>query len=257
MQKKRVALITGSSSGLGKRIAIEMAQDGWILALNSHRSFALEKWIEDLKQTGCCLKTFQSNVQIREQALGLVQDVIDSFGRIDVLVHTVGPFIRERKQFVEYTEAEIQELVNGNLLSSIWLTQAVLPFMRRQQWGRIIYFGFGRAQEAPSWPDRSIYAAVKTALVSLTKTLAVEEAAYGITVNMICPGDIVGKRKEQSIEDVETCFDPETPRGRPGTGEDVARVVRFLCEEKADFLTGSMISVTGGLDVIHPVSKKK
>jgi 3-oxoacyl-[acyl-carrier protein] reductase len=129
--------------------------------------------------------------------------------------------------------------------------------MRERKWGRIIFFGFGRAMEAPAWPDRSVYAAAKTGLVSFTKTLAVEEAPFGITVNMICPGDIVGEKKEMRIAEVSGILDEETPRGRPGCGEDVARVIRFLVEENSDFVTGNLIHVTGGLDVIFPVSKRK
>ena len=115
--------------------------------------------------------------------------------------------------------------------------------------------GFGRAGEAPAWPDRAVYAAAKTGLVSFVKSVAVEEAPFGITVNMVCPGDIVGENKEKRIGDVSGQRDEETPRGRPGTGEDVARVIRFLCEPESDFVTGNIINVTGGLDVIHPVSK--
>jgi 3-oxoacyl-[acyl-carrier protein] reductase len=79
----------------------------------------------------------------------------------------------------------------------------------------------------------------------------VEEAEFGITVNMVCPGDIKGDFKEQAIVDVVDQLDPESPRGRPGTGEDVSRVISFLCEEQSDFVTGNIIDISGGLDPIR------
>jgi 3-oxoacyl-[acyl-carrier protein] reductase len=148
-------------------------------------------------------------------------------------------------------------MVHGNLLSSMWIVRAILPIMRRQKKGRIIFFGFGRAQEAPSWPDRSVYAAAKTGLVSFTKTLAVEEAPFGITVNMVCPGDIVGEKKEMRLKEVVYLKDQESLQGRPGSGEDVVSVIHFLVEKSSDFITGNIINVTGGLDVIHPISKRQ
>lgn len=237
--------------------AIYLAEKKWNIALNSRRSDEnLERLVNDLRKFGGTAHFFAGDVSSRENAFRVVRNVVGRFGRIDVLVHAVGPFIRERKLFVEYSAEEIEQMISGNLLSAMWMAHAVLPKMREQKWGRIIFFGFGRAGEAPSWPDRSVYAAAKTGLVSFTKTLAVEEAPYGITVNMICPGDIVGEKKEMRISDVAHLQDLETPRGRPGSGEDVARVIHFLAADASDFVTGNIINVTGGLDVIHPVSKK-
>src|SRR5690606_18193589 len=90
-----------------------------------------------------------------------------------------------------------------NLSSVFYLAKELIPSMREHGWGRIINFGFNQASQAPSWVHRSAFAAAKVGLVSLTKTLALEEAEHGITVNMICPGDIVGENKEMSIADVK------------------------------------------------------
>lgn len=122
--------------------------------------------------------------------------------------------------------------------------------MRENHWGRIINIGFDRAENSPGWKYRSAFAAAKTGLVSLTKTLAIEEAEHGITVNMICPGDISANFKEANIDDVREIKDNYTPVGRPGTGEDIARMIAFLCDKDSDFITGSIIQVTGGKDVL-------
>jgi len=178
-------------------------------------------------------------------------EVESELGGVDVLINNAGPFIRERRLFTDYRPEDIHYLMNGNLVGTMLLDHRVLPGMRSRGWGRIIHFGFGHAGEARSWPHRAVYAAAKVGLVSFTKTLAMEEAASGVTVNMICPGDIRGDNKEKSIADVEGMIDEESPRGRPGTGEDVARMIAFLCLPESDFITGNTIDVSGGLDPIR------
>ncbi|MED2515695.1 SDR family oxidoreductase, partial [Bacillus thuringiensis] len=104
---------------------------------------------------------------------------------------------------------------------------------------------------APGWIYRSAFAAAKVGLVSLTKTVAYEEAEYGITANMVCPGDIIGDMKEATIQEARQLKEHNTPIGRSGTGEDIARTISFLCEDDSDMITGTIIEVTGAVDVIH------
>ncbi|PTX59089.1 3-oxoacyl-[acyl-carrier protein] reductase [Melghirimyces profundicolus] len=257
-KKNRTALVTGSSRGLGRMAARLLAEAGWSLAVHcrDHVSEAGEL-AEDLKRQGSTVHVFQADLSRRGPADRLVEEVIGRFGGLDALVHAVGPFVRERRRFADYTPEEIDAMVDGNLKSALHTTHASLPHLRKSGHGRIILFGFGRVGEAPAWPDRAAYAASKTGLVSFVKTLSVEEAPFGVTANMVCPGDIVGENKEKRISEVMGCQDGETPLGRPGTGEDVARVIRFLCSPESDFVTGNLIQVTGGLDVIHPASKAK
>ncbi len=258
MNRKKVALITGGSSGLGKMAAIILSRENWRLMLNCRNQCGkMNEWMVDVIGLDTEIEVSTGDISKRKAAEKVVQETMERYGRIDALIHAVGPFIRKRKWFIEHSADEIEQLVHGNLLSAMWMAHFVLPVMRRQKWGRILFFGFGRAMEAPAWPDRSVYAAAKTGLVSFTKTLAVEEAPYGITVNMICPGDIVRERKEMWINDVKHIRDDETPCGRPGSGEDVARLILFLLKHKSDFVTGNILQVTGGLDVIHPVSKRE
>lgn len=254
----KTLLVTGGNKGLGKMVSQILAEAGWniaIVARSYDQGVSYAKELSD--KTAQKVRFYQADVTNRDEIKRLVSTVQQDFGTIHALVHAVGPFLRERKLFVDHTEDEIEELVQGNFMSSLWLTRELIPIMRNQQFGRLIYFGFGRIQEAPSWPDRSVYAAAKTGLVSFMKSLAVEEAVYGITANMVSPGDIVGEYKEMRRDQVLSITDEETPRGRPGSGEDVARVIRFLVEDSSDFVTGSVLNVTGGLDAIHPRSKKQ
>jgi len=249
--KGKKALITGSAKGLGKRTAIELASLGCNIMIHymesKQEALEVQKQLLDL---GVDARVVQADIAKPEGINKLVAGV-EAWGGVDILVNNAGPFVRERKLFQQYDEELITSLVQGNLLSVMLLNHRLLPYMREKCWGRIIHFGFGHANEARAWPQRAVYAAAKTALVSFTKSLAVEEAPHGITVNLIGPGDIKGSYKEKSIHEVINDWDGETPIGRPGTGEDVARVISFLCDEKSSYLTGNIIDVTGGFDPIR------
>ncbi|WP_276354303.1 SDR family oxidoreductase [Cohnella caldifontis] len=248
----KTALVTGSAKGLGRRTALELAASGCDVALNyvSSREEA-ERAAADILAMGRKAVAIRADISREEEADRLVSEVERELGMVDILINNAGPFIRERKLFADYGREEIHHLMNGNLVGTMLLDHRVLPGMRAKGWGRIIHFGFGHAAEARSWPHRAVYAAAKVGLVSFTKTLAVEEASHGITVNMICPGDIRGGNKEKGIADARGILDEESPRGRPGTGEDVARVITFLCQPESDFITGNTIDVSGGLDPIR------
>jgi 3-oxoacyl-[acyl-carrier protein] reductase len=248
----RTALITGSAKGLGRRTALELASCGCDVAINYVNSEAeATLLVREIKAMGRRAISIQADIAKTADAERLVSEVESKLGGVDILINNAGPFIRERRLFADYKTDEILYLMNGNLVGTMLLDHRVLPGMRSRQWGRIIHFGFGHASEARSWPQRAVYAAAKVGLVSFTKTLAVEEAASGVTVNMICPGDIRGGNKEKSIADVAGMLDEESPRGRPGTGEDVARMIAFLCMPESDFITGNTIDVSGGFDPIR------
>lgn len=253
----KTALITGSARGLGRRTALELAAAGCDVALNYVNSKEeAEKLADRISEMGRRAVAVCADISQPNEADRLVTEVEQRLGGVDILINNAGPFIRERRLFADYPTEDIHYLMNGNLVGTMLLDHRVLPGMRSRGWGRIIHFGFGHAGEARSWPQRAVYAAAKVGLVSFTKSLAVEEAASGITVNMICPGDIRGDYKEKGIDDVAGIRDEESPRGRPGTGQDVARVITFLCQPESDFITGNTIDVSGGFDPIRTNLKK-
>ncbi|WP_068773924.1 SDR family oxidoreductase [Paenibacillus sp. FJAT-26967] len=257
-ETRRTALITGSAKGLGKTTALALAGLGYDIVINYvHSEKEAHELVRHIQNLGVRAAAIQGDISRSEDIQRIAETVVETVGGIDVLVNNAGPFIRERRLFADYTSDEIDYLIRGNLLGVIQLDHALLPQMRQKRWGRIIHFGFGHAAEARAWPHRAVYAAAKVGLVSFTKTLAEEEAAHGITVNMICPGDIRGANKEKRIEDVEGQTDDETPRGRPGTGEDVSRVISFLCDPRSDFLTGNIMEINGGLDPIQTLPMLK
>lgn len=257
-QERKIALITGSAKGLGKMTALTLAQQGCNIVVNYvHSEQEALELVRQIEGLGVRALALQGDVAKREDMARLIEGAVQHFGGIDILVNNAGPFVRERRLFADYSLDEIDYLIRGNLLGVMELDVMVLPLMRARRWGRIIHFGFGHAAEARGWPHRAVYAAAKVGLVSFTKTLAEEEAASGITVNMICPGDIRGANKEKKIRDVRFENDAETPIGRPGAGEDIARVIAFLCLPESDFLTGNIMDVTGGLDPIQTLPSLK
>jgi 3-oxoacyl-[acyl-carrier protein] reductase len=254
-QDRKVALITGSAKGLGKKTALSLAEIGFRVIVNyvNSEKEALELCAA-IRSSGGEAMAIRADVTDRSQLESMYREAERCYGGVDVLVNNAGPFIRERRRFADYSPEEIDYLIHGNLLGVMHLDYLVLPHMRHSRWGRIIHFGFGHAAEARGWPHRAVYSAAKVGLVSFTKTLAEEEAEFGITVNMICPGDIKGANKEKSISEVDGLTDPETPRGRPGTGEDISRAIAFICDPRSDFITGNIMEVSGGFDPIRPLS---
>lgn len=248
---KKVAMVTGSATGLGKRTAIELAKQGHHVALNyrSSKQAAHETASYIEKNYDVQALALQADISNEEEVQTFIEKTTTKIGPIDILVHNAGPYIKEQKTFSEYTSEEWHQMVNGNLNSCFYLLSNILPMMQKKQWGRIVMLGFDRIGSAPAWKYRSAYAAAKTGVASLTRTLALEEAANGITVNMVCPGDIVGHYKEMTINQVAS-IPTDEPIGRKGSGEDIARTIAFLCENNSDYITGSIIEVTGGQDVL-------
>jgi 3-oxoacyl-[acyl-carrier protein] reductase len=249
--KKKTALITGGAKGIGKKTAFQLAEKGYQLAINyrssDNEAIFLTNQLE--KIYGTKNVAIQGDISKKEDCLRIVDQVFEAFSTIDVIVHNAGPYVNERKKMTDYTFEEWDYLINGNLNAVFYLSKQVIPNMRKQRWGRIITLGYDRVETTPGWTNRSAFAAAKSGLASLTRTIAIEEAEYGITANMVCPGDIINEWKEKNIN--ETNYDQNgAPIGRQGTGEDIARVISFLVDDNSDFITGSIIPVTGGMDVL-------
>ena len=256
---RKTVLITGSTKGIGRMVAQQFAKKNINLIINYRNDKkGAQFFADELKQsressTGKIL-AIQADVANPEDCIKLSQELSEhGIDSVDILIHNAGPYIKERKPMADYTFDEWNTMINGNLNAIFYLSKLIIPMMRRKQWGRIITYGYDRVETAPGWIYRSAFAAAKSGAASLTKTLAMEEAQHGITVNMVCPGDITGQWKESLISDAIDSADHENPVGRPGTGEDIARTILFLCEPSSDFITGSIIPVTGGKDVLGKV----
>jgi 3-oxoacyl-[acyl-carrier protein] reductase len=250
----RHALITAGSKGLGKKVTEEFLQRGYSVTINYRKDIeAVEKLKKTYSHLSDRILFVQGDVTKKEDLTNMIDLTIERFGRIDCLINNAGPYIFERKKLADYTDEEWYQMIEGNLSSVFHLFKKIIPIMRKQRFGRIITYGFQGAESSPGWLHRSAFSAAKVGLVSLTKSISIEEAEHGITANMICPGNIVGEMKEATIEQSRIMSDVEskTPIGRSGTGEDIARTVAFICDENSDMITGSIIEVTGGANVIN------
>ncbi|GAA0600766.1 SDR family oxidoreductase [Virgibacillus siamensis] len=246
------ALITAGTSGLGRKVIEEFLKAGHCVTTTYFSNYdKAQKAKENLAEYSHRLHIEQADITKKDDIKKLVDRAVAKFGGVDYLINNAGPFVFERKNLMDYTEDEWHEMMEGNLNAVFYLLRQTIPHMRQQRFGRIINYGFQGANSASGWPYRSAFAAAKSGLVSLTKTVAFEEAENQITSNMVCPGNIVGDMKEASIEESRKTYDEKTPIGRSGTGEDIARTIMYLCEDNSDMITGAVFEVTGGLDVIH------
>lgn len=242
-----VAWIVGGVKGLGVQIIKGLAEDGYRIAMNYRKSReAGEQLQQELQQKGSEALLLQGDISKLEDVKRMVAEIKEQWGRVDLLVCTAGPFIFKRTPIRDLNDQQWREMIDGNLSSIFYCVHEILPLMRIQRYGRIITFGFPEVELAPAWEGYGAYAAAKAGLVSLTRTLSREEAPYGITVNMVYPGDIRDPYKETTIENARGKSDPSSPVGRPGTGEDISRVVRFLAHPDSDLITGAIIPITGG-----------
>ncbi|MEK3807655.1 SDR family oxidoreductase [Bacillus sp. FSL H8-0547] len=247
----RHAIITAGSKGLGRKVTEIFLEKGYSVTVN-YRSD--EDAVLQLKEKYAHISErmlfLKGDVTKKDDLIKLADETLSKFGRIDCLINNAGPYIFERKKLADYEDDEWYEMIEGNLSAVFHLFKKVIPVMRQQQYGRIITYGFQGAESSSGWLHRSAFSAAKTGLASLTKTIAIEEAENGITANMICPGNIVGEMKEASIHKSRRTPDSETPVGRSGTGEDIGRLISFLCEEDSDMITGAIVEASGAVNVL-------
>jgi 3-oxoacyl-[acyl-carrier protein] reductase len=184
----------------------------------------------------------QADVADAEQAATLLKTVLERAGRLDVLVNNVGDF--RWGLLAETPPDDWREIVASNLFSVFYTCRAAVGAMRRQRWGRIVNLGASGAERGFGQAKISAYAAAKAAVVALSRSLAIEEAKNGITVNVVNPSII--DEKELTLDEARRMRDVRVPVGRPLTTEDVATAVAFFASEEADYITGQVLNVSGG-----------
>lgn len=240
----KVAVVTGSSRGIGAAIAMRLAAQGAKVMVN-HRSSAAgaAEVVSAIKQNGGEAIVVQADVSQFEEAERLINATIDTYGQIDILVNNAGT---TRDMLIMKMKPEDWELVlRTNLFSAYNCSKAVTRPMMKKRSGRIINITsvVGLAGQA----GQTNYAASKAGLIGFTKALAKELGSRNITVNAIAPGFIPTALTEVLPEEMVQASIANTPLGRLGTVEDVASAVVFLASEEASFITGQVLTVDGGL----------
>ena len=239
----RVALITGGSRGIGRGIALKLAQDGAKVAIVYRANkAAAQQTLHLLQAAGAECVAIETDITESGRAEDLVKTVADRFGRLDILVNNVGDF--RWGALAESSLGDWQHIFSSNLMTVVYVTRAALPHIRKGRWGRIINMGAVGAERAFGQAKISAYAAAKAAVVALSRSLALEEAKNGITVNVVNPSSI--DENELTLPEARRLKDARFPIGRPPTVEDVSAAVSFFASEEAEYVTGQVLNVSGG-----------
>jgi NAD(P)-dependent dehydrogenase (short-subunit alcohol dehydrogenase family) len=244
--KGRVVLVTGSSRGLGAALVRASAERHARVVINcrSH-PHAAEALGAELRRGGTDALVCRADVSDYAQAQGLVAETLKAFGRIDILVNTVGDF--SWKPVAELEPSEWREMMASNLDSVYHMCRLALPAMRHHHFGRIINVGSVGAEHTGPQPKVSAYSAAKAGVIAFSKALALEEARYGVTVNVVSPGIIAANGEPGAHPPEENVkIGERVPIGRPGSPDDFVRAVLFFASPAADYVTGQVLSVAGG-----------
>ncbi len=240
MTDNKVALVTGASRGIGKACAIELAKAGYDVAISyAGNDEAANKTIEELNAIGIKSKAYKFNVADKEACQKAVEEVINDFGKIDVLVNNAG--ITRDGLFLRMNAENWEAVINTNLNSAFYMTNPVIKLMMKQRYGCVVNMSsivgiMGNAGQAN-------YSAAKAGLIGFTKSLAKELGSRNIRVNAIAPGFI----QTDMTKDLDTeKITDHIPLKRLGLPEDIAKTVKFLAED-ATYITGQVIGVDGGL----------
>jgi glucose 1-dehydrogenase len=248
----KVALVTGSSQGIGQAIALRLAQEGASIVINyrSHPEGAEETLKKVQTAGGTCHMVDGITIQADTGAIAdvrrMISDSVEHFGKLDILVNNAG--IEKNADFWDVTEADYDAVLNVNLKGVFFATQAFVQHLRdTQQPGKVV--NISSVHEELPFPHFSSYCASKGALKMLTRNLAVELAPLNITINNVAPGAIETPINTKLLNDPQKlgALLQNIPLGRLGQPQDVASLVAFLASSDADYITGSTFFVDGGL----------
>ena len=237
---EKLALVTGGSRGIGKACALELARAGYDVVINYAGNVdAANKTVEEIKTLGVDAAAYRFDVSNKEQVDTAINEIVEKYGRIDVLVNNAG--ITRDGLFMRMSDENWNAVINTNLSSAFFVSQPVVKIMMKQRSGAIV--NMASVVGVSGNAGQANYSAAKAGLIGLTKTLAKELGSRGIRVNAVAPGFI----NTDMTKDLDTSkFLDFIPLKRLGEVEDIAKTVKFLAAD-ADYITGQVIEVDGGL----------
>lgn len=237
----KVAIITGGARGIGREIALRLAEAGATVVVSDVAD--AEPAAEEIRKMGHQSLAVAADVTSASDVAGMVEKVTAEYGRIDILVNNAG--IARDQLLMRMSDEDWEAVLNVNLKSVFLCTRAVLRQMVKQRWGRIV--SISSIVGIVGNPGQANYSSSKAGVIGFTKTIAREVGSRGITVNAIAPGFIVSKMTEQLSEEQKSEMLKRIPLGFLGTPRDVAEAVAFLSSEEARYITGQVLGVDGGL----------
>lgn len=240
----RIAVVTGGSRGIGKAIALELAENGANVVINySKDSKGAQEVAENIRNKGIDCLTIKANVSSASEVENMVETIIERYGRIDILVNNAG--ITRDSLLARMKEKDWDDVIDINLKGVYNCTKSVVKIMMKQRWGRVV--NISSVVGITGNPGQTNYSAAKAGIIGFTKSCARELASRGITVNAVAPGFIRTDMTDKLRNEIKKELESKIPVGRLGKPEDVAHTVLFLVSSKADYITGQVINVDGGM----------
>ena len=240
----KVAFVTGGTRGIGKQIAINLAKAGYDIAINyRNENEALRETQIEIERQGAKCFSVRGDVSVFEDCEKMVKDIINEFGKIDVLVNNAG--ITRDMLILRMKEKDFSDVINVNLIGTFNVTKNVVPYMAKKRNGRIINISsvVGISGNA----GQTNYSSSKAGIIGFTKSLAKELGSRNILVNAVAPGFIKTQMTDVLKNEVKEEISKNIPLKRIGNAEDVANVVEFLSSDKSSYITGKVINVDGGM----------
>ena len=238
------ALVTGASRGIGRSIALQLAEEGYNVAVNYAGSKEkAEAVVEEIKAKGVDSFAIQANVADADEVKAMIKEVVSQFGSLDVLVNNAG--ITRDNLLMRMKEQEWDDVIDTNLKGVFNCIHKATPQMLRQRSGAII--NLSSVVGAVGNPGQANYVATKAGVIGLTKSAARELASRGITVNAVAPGFIVSDMTDALSDELKEQMLTQIPLARFGQDTDIANTVAFLASDKAKYITGQTIHVNGGM----------
>ncbi|HDP2009106.1 TPA: 3-oxoacyl-[acyl-carrier-protein] reductase [Staphylococcus aureus] len=238
------ALVTGASRGIGRSIALQLAEEGYNVAVNYAGSKEkAEAVVEEIKAKGVDSFAIQANVADADEVKAMIKEVVSQFGSLDVLINNAG--ITRDNLLMRMKEQEWDDVIDTNLKGVFNCIQKATPQMLRQRSGAII--NLSSVVGAVGNPGQANYVATKAGVIGLTKSAARELASRGITVNAVAPGFIVSDMTDALSDELKEQMLTQIPLARFGQDTDIANTVAFLASDKAKYITGQTIHVNGGM----------
>ena len=240
----RIALVTGASKGLGKAMALALADSGAQVALVSRDVEKLNGVAAEIKANGGFAEIFKADVADEDNVAKLESEVASRLGKIQILINNAG--VNVRKNITDFTLDEWNFVIGTNLTAVFLMCRAFVPHMKGSGYGRIL--NMTSIMSHISLPGRAAYSSSKAGLLGLTKALALELAPEGVTVNGISPGPFATEMNTALMQnpEINQQFLSKIPVGKWGKVEDIGKLAVYLCAEEASFITGTDILIDGG-----------
>lgn len=240
----KVALITGATRGIGRQIAITLAQNGYNIAINYRsENEELKEIKKEIEKNNVKFLAVQGDVSKFDDCQRFIKEIIQEYGKIDVLVNNAG--ITKDMLLARMKKEDFESVINTNLCGTFNVTQNVISHMMKAHSGRIINISsvVGIVGNA----GQTNYSASKAGIIGFTKSLAKEVASRNILVNAVAPGFITTQMTKTLKDDIKNEISKSIPLKRMGTPQDVANVVKFLASEDSSYITGQVINIDGGM----------